>query len=219
MVAVELVATIFGIACVWLYVRQSVWSWPVGLVQVGLYLWVFFNARLYSDVLLHLVYVVLQVYGWYCWARPVVQAEPRPVTRLAARGWVTWGVAAAAGSLLLGFVMHRFTDAALPYPDAAIAGFSLVAQYLLARKILENWLIWIGVDLLAIGVYAAKGLYLTTGLYAVFLIMAYMGWTAWNKSYIRNPSAAAGGSSSASSSRRLVGTSSSSTSPATTAVS
>jgi nicotinamide mononucleotide transporter len=215
---VELIATVFGVACVWLYVRRSIWAWPVGLVQVCLYLWIFVHARLYSDVLLHVIYVFLQLYGWYCWGKPTRPDQGPRITRLGLRGWLGWGVVGSSGALLLGFTMHRLADATLPYADSAVAVFSLVAQYLLARRILENWLIWIGVDVLATGVYFTKGLYVTMGLYTVFLVMAYMGWTAWRKSYRAAVSTAAGGSSSASSSPRHEGTSCSSTSLVTTAV-
>lgn len=181
---VELLATLFGLACVALYVVQNVWSWPTGLVQVCLYVWVFYQARLYSDVLLQLVYIVLQLYGWYHWARGGPgKDEELPISRLTRSGWVIWVAVAAGGTLALGFVMRRYTDAALPYWDAAIAAMSLVAQYLIARKVLENWLLWWAVDVLGVGVYFAKGLYPTTVLYAVFLGMAIAGWLAWRRSY------------------------------------
>jgi nicotinamide mononucleotide transporter len=209
---IELIATLFGLACVWFYIRQSIWSWPTGLVQVCLYVWIFFQARLYSDFLLQLVYVVLQLYGWYYWLRGSgKQAGEVPVVRLARAAAVAWLGVAVVGTAILGFVMRRYTNAALPYWDAAITVLSLIAQALLARKVLENWPIWVTVDVLAIGVYLAKGLYITTGLYAVFLGMAIAGWIAWQRSY-RIASAkgfdGAAASSSASSSPLTAGTSS-----------
>lgn len=186
MTAVELVATLFGLACVALYVVQSIWSWPTGLVQVCLFAWVFYHAQLYSDFLLHLVYIALQLYGWYHWLRGAPRdAETLPITRLAPPAGLAWIAVAASGTAVLGFVMGRYTDAALPYWDAAIAALSLVAQYLLARKVLENWLLWVVVDVIAIGVYLAKGLYITTVLYAVFLVMAVTGYLAWRRSYFQ----------------------------------
>lgn len=183
MSVIEWVATIFGLLCVGLYVRQNVWSWPTGLVQVVLFAWVFYKAKLYSDVLLHLVYVVLQIYGWYQWTRGGTKEDRLPLSRLNASGVAVALGTAAGGTLALGYVMSRYTDASLPYWDAGIAAISLVAQYLIARKVLENWLLWIVVDVLAIGVYWAKGLHVTTVLYAVFLCMATAGWFAWRKSY------------------------------------
>jgi nicotinamide mononucleotide transporter len=140
----------------------------------------------------------LQVYGWHHWLRGGGRNggadDELPITRLTPLGMAAWALAGAVGAAALGAVIRRYTDAALPYWDAAITVLSLVAQVLLARKVLENWLFWIGVDVLAVGVYAAKKLYPTTGLYAVFLVMAIAGWMAWRKEFRRNlmPPSAAG---------------------------
>lgn len=206
----EIIATVFGLTCVWLTIRQNMWCWPAGLVQVALYVWVFYQARLYSDMLLHIIYVGLQIYGWHHWLRGGPRANTLPVTQLTMGGILVCLVLAGLGTAGLGSAMHRLTDAALPYWDASIMMLSLVAQFLLARKVLESWLFWITVDVLAIGVYAAKSLYVTTGLYSVFLCMAITGWFAWRQSLRARlvSSAADGDSSSASSCPRIAGTSS-----------
>ena len=181
---IEWIAAGFGRACVALTIYQSVWCWPTGLVQVALYVWVFFQAKLYSDVILHVIYVGLGIYGWYHWVRGRPREGERvPISRLSPAAAGVWFTFAASATMLWGLAMSLLTDAALPFWDAAIAVFSLVAQYLLARKVLENWLVWIAVDVVAIGVYFAKGLYVTTGLYLVFLGMAAAGWLAWQKSF------------------------------------
>ncbi len=187
MTTIEIIATVFGLTCVWLTVRQNIWCWPTGLVQVVLYIWIFFQAKLYSDVGLHVVYVVLGLYGWWYWLRGGPRESTAPVTRLSAIAlpvWVVVGLAATAG---LGWTMDTQTDAALPYWDAATTAFSLIAQYLLARKRLESWLFWIAVDVMAIGVYIAKELYVTSGLYGVFLILAIMGFFTWRRSLQPTP--------------------------------
>jgi len=225
MTAIELIATVFGLACVALTIRRSIWCWPTGLVQVLLYAWIFYRAKLYSDALLQVVYVVLQIYGWYYWLRGGPVEDEPPIAKLGRAGRAGWSVVAAAGALAIGWAMARFTDAALPYWDAAVVALSLVAQFLLSRKVLENWLFWIVVDVLAIGVYAAKDLYVTTVLYAVFLAMAVAGWFAWKRTDRRQatqcespaPSPVrAADSSSASSCPRTAATSSSLSSPAST---
>ena len=220
--AVEWIAALFGLACVWLCVRRNIWNWPVGLVQVILYAWVFFGARLYADFGLQLIYCVLQLYGWYHWLRGGQRGVTHelPVTRWPARSAATWLVLSAIATGVEGFLLKRYTNAAFPYWDGAIAILSLLATYLLARKILENWLLWIAVDVLGIGVYFAKDLYVTAGLYAVFLCMATAGWFAWRKNWRERQTTSAadlelaGGSSSGNSSRPTPDTSSSSTSPA-----
>lgn len=177
----EIVATVFGLLCVALTVRQHIWCWPTGLVQVILYIFIFYQAKLYSDSFLQVIYVFFQFYGWWHWLHGGRERTSAPITQLSPRALLGYTLAGILGSLLWGFGMARFTDAALPYADAFVVVFSLVAQWLLARKVLESWHFWIAVDVLAIGVYFLKKLYLTSGLYAVFLVLAVLGLLAWRK--------------------------------------
>ncbi len=181
MIWVELTATVFGFLCVWLLVRQSIWCWPTGLVQVSLYIVVFFRARLYSDLILHVIYVFLQLYGWYHWTHGRGGRPQLPVTRLRRRALAAWIGVAAAGTAGWGTVMAVYTDAAAPYPDAFTTAASLVAQWLQARKRVESWWFWIAVDVVAVAVYLYKGLYPTTVLYAAFLVLSVMGSREWRR--------------------------------------
>ena len=179
----EIIGTVLGVIGVWLMIRQNIWGWPVGLVQVAVYGWVFFDARLYSDAILQVFFFALQAYGWWHWLRGAHDAarSTAPVTRLelkALAGWLALGTVATAG---WGTFMHRATDAALPWWDAFILVFSLIAQWLQVRKNLENWAGWMVVNLVAIGVYWAKDLRLTSGLYLVFFGLAVAGHLAWRK--------------------------------------
>ncbi len=178
---IEGLATVFGLACVVLYVRRNIWAWPTGLVQVLLYCYIFYEVKLYSDLLLHLIYVVLQLYGWYYWLRGGTAAGERPVTTLSANALAWWAMVGLVGTAALGYTMSTYTDAALPYPDAFTTAMSLVAQWLLARKVLQTWVFWIAVDVVAIGVYLSKSLYFTTGLYTVFLGLAVVGFLTWRR--------------------------------------
>ena len=178
----ELVASLLGVCCVALTVRQNIWCWPSGAVMVALFAYVFFNTQLYADAGLQVIYFVLQFYGWYQWRH----AGPGRTTLAVRRAhWVLLlglSILGAAGTLGLGFVLGRWTNQALPYADSAVAAFSLIAQWMMAHKLLENWAFWFGVDVLAIGVYHAKDLYFTAGLYGVFLVMAVFGHLEWRKS-------------------------------------
>ena len=182
----EAVAALLGVLCVALTIARSIWCWPVGLAMVACYTIVFWHARLYSDALLQLVYVVLQVYGWWFWlGGGASSADARvPVRRLGARGMVACLVVAAVGTAGLGTTMHRFTDADLPYWDASTTVLSLIAQWLLGRKLLEAWPFWVVVDVLSIGIYAYKELHVTAALYAIFLGMAVTGWWAWRRAAV-----------------------------------
>lgn len=181
---IELTATIFGLAAVWLTVKRHVACWPASLVQVSLSVWVFYQAKLYSDMGLHVVYIGLALYGWYHWTSKRRQDEGElRIESLSAPGLLAWCSVALAGTFALGGALARYTDAALPFWDSGIAAMSLVAQWLTTRKVLENWLFWIAVDVVGIGVYFAKGLYQFTALYIVFLGMATLGYFEWRRAW------------------------------------
>ncbi len=180
----EILGTVLGVIGVGLMIRENIWGWPVGLVQVAVYAWVFLGAKLYSDALLQAFFFAIQAYGWAYWLtnRHTAARSDLPVTRLGAPAAAGWIAAGALATAAWGTFMHRTTDAALPYWDAFILVFSLIAQWLQARKVLENWAGWLGVNTVAIGVYWAKDLRLTAGLYLVFWAMALWGWRAWSRS-------------------------------------
>ena len=166
--------------------RQNIWCWPIGIASVAVYTVVFFQARLFSDMLLQGVYVALQSYGWWNW-RYRREAAPRarrglPVSRLAPTGAALASALVVIGTLLLGGFMTRYTTASFPFVDAFAATLSLAAQWLQARKILESWLVFIAANALFIGIYWSKGLYLTIGLFIVLTIMAVLGLVRWRES-------------------------------------
>lgn len=181
MSGIEVVAVIFGLLCVWLTIRQNIWCWPTGLVQVLLFIVIFYQANLYSDVILHVIYVFMQIYGWVHWTKGRGERTILPVSKLSVRGRTVWPLVAIAGTFGWGFLMATKTDASVPYGDAFTTVASLIAQWLMARKKLESWLFWIAVDVLAIGIYWYKDLKLTSGLYAVFLVLASIGYVQWKK--------------------------------------
>lgn len=177
----EIAAVVFSALGVWLTARRNPLCWPVGLVSVALYGWIFFGYKLYSDMLLQGVFAALQLYGWQRWwsgARDEggVVVEHLPLQRQLA------GLAIGAlGGVLLGYAMLSYTDASFPWLDAALAGFSLVAQVWMARKYVACWWLWIVVDVVYVGMYLAKDLYLTAGLYAGFVVLAALGWRSWQQ--------------------------------------
>ena len=177
----ELFAATLGLVSVWLTVRQNVWAWPIGAVMVALYAVIFYRVRLYADAGLQVVYFVLQFYGWYEWLYGGRGRTELRVTRTPPHVLPWLFALGAAGTATLGFLLNRFTDQHLSYWDSGITTFSLIAQWMLARKRLENWLVWIGVDVVAVGVYAYKELYPTAVLYAVFCAMAAAGYVAWRR--------------------------------------
>ena len=187
---VEIIAAVLGATSVWLSVRQNIWSWPTGIANVALYFFVFHDAKLYADMGLQVVYAVLSVYGWYQWLYGGAGHTTLRVSRTSpVLGLVLAGIA-IAGTVLLGTLLYRGTDASLPYLDSLLTSTSLVAQWMMTRKLLENWAVWIGVDVLYVGMFIYKELYVTAVLYAVFLGLATKGWTDWKRSLTAQPAAA-----------------------------
>ncbi|MBF0255908.1 MAG: nicotinamide mononucleotide transporter, partial [Gammaproteobacteria bacterium] len=133
---------------------------------------------------LHVIYVGLQLYGWYHWLHGGREQGRLEVSRVAPSGLLLWPLGIAVVSLIWGYLMASYTDAALPYADAFTTVASLAAQWLLARKKLESWLLWISVDVVAIGIYWSRDLMLTSGLYLVFLGLAILGFFAWRRSWL-----------------------------------
>ncbi|WPC05766.1 nicotinamide riboside transporter PnuC [Pseudomonas benzenivorans] len=177
----ELCAATLGVIAVWLTVRQNIWCWPVGLVMVLMYSWIFFEVKLYSDMLLQGVYAGLQLYGWWQWRRGGEQHQGREVSRLSAAGLALSLAIGAAGSLGLGYLMATYTDAAAPWLDAALTGFSLVAQVWMAQKRLECWPLWLALDVVFVGLFVHKALYPTAVLYGLFCLLALYGWQSWRR--------------------------------------
>ena len=181
----EVIATIAGLACVWLCVKRSIWCWPTGLISVTIYTFIFYDARLYSDVILHIFYILMNIYGWYHWLYGGGGDNDLPVTSLR-RFTFLWSGIIVLGTIAWGLTMREYTDASLPFADAFTTVASLVAQWMMARKKLESWVFWIIVDIVATGVYWYKGLYITSGLYAVYLVMASIGLFEWLKEWRNN---------------------------------
>ncbi len=159
--------------------RENIWSWPTAIVNVSLYSLVFYGAKLYADMGLQVVYLILSVYGWYQWKYGGSNRTELRVTRAPTRLLALAAVAAMVFAAVLGSILSRATDAALPWLDSATTSTSLVAQFMMTRKILENWVIWATVDVVYVGMFIYKELYLTAGLYTVFFVLALAGYRQW----------------------------------------
>ena len=177
----EIVASLLGLISVWLTTKQNIWCWPIGIIMVSAYAFIFYEARLYSDLMLQLVYVVMQFYGWYYWIYGNKNSEELKVTKLSSQQIMMWTIVLIVGSIVLGWLMKKYTNADLPYWDATTTAMSLIAQWLMTKKIIENWILWIVADVLYVGVYFYKHLYPTTVLYAVFIALCFLGLRDWKK--------------------------------------
>jgi len=179
----EQTATVLGVLGVWLMIRQNLWAFPVGLVQVTLSAVVFYQYKLYADAKLQGFFFAVLAYGWWHWVRGKGGQPELPVTRLSAPAVLGHVGLGAAGAAVWGWLLATRTDAALPYWDAFIGAFSIVSQWLQARKKLENWAGWIVVNAVAVAIYWRKELYWFSVLYALFLVLAVGGHRAWSASW------------------------------------
>ncbi len=182
MFSLELVAAVLTLVAVYLTARQIIWCWPLAMVSVTLYAAVFYDARLYADMGLQALYFGLAVYGWWAWLHGGEDHGELEVSLTSSRTRVVLVVVATLGGVLLGQTLTRFTNASLPFMDSMLTSFSIAAQWMQTRKLLESWLVWLAVDVFYVGLFLYKDLYLTARLYTVFLVLAAMGFTQWRRS-------------------------------------
>ncbi len=175
---VEIFGFVTGVLNVWLLARQKIWNWPIGIANNLAYLLLFATSGLYGDAGLQIVYITLGVYGWRIWLRP--GAGPRlAVSRTTARVWMYLGLVTLLSVVVLRWFLTRFTDSTVPGWDGLTTALSLAATYGQCRKLLESWWIWILADLVYIPLYVYKGLWLTSLLYFVFLLLCIFGLREW----------------------------------------
>ena len=169
--------TLIGI---WLTTRRSLWCWPITLIADVLYLAVFYQARLYSDTLLQVFFVAFTLYGWWNWARGVRAEGEVRIQKLASSSAAIAILLGAIGTVVLG-IIAKHLHAALPWLDASLASYSLVASWWQARKHIANWWLWIAVDTVYIGEYIYKNLWPTALLYALLVGLAALGLRDWKR--------------------------------------
>ncbi|WP_294352731.1 nicotinamide riboside transporter PnuC [uncultured Sphingomonas sp.] len=179
--SIECIATLLGLACVALAARRSLWTFPCGIASVTLLGIVVFEARLYSDALLQAFFVVANVYGWLNWSRSTDAEGAVSVKHMPASMRLRWLAGTLVASLVWAAFVHRFTDASYPIWDALIAGTSVAAQLLMARRRIEHWWLWIAVDVASVPLYLAKQLYLFAALYLLYLALSVWGLIDWRR--------------------------------------
>ncbi|MGC9331674.1 MAG: nicotinamide riboside transporter PnuC [Bacteroidales bacterium] len=183
----ELTAAALGVFSIFLQIKQNPLYWLVALVMVSMYIRVYYQTKFYADMSLQVYYFVVSIYGWLHWVfgknkRKKQDGERKlPVSRLTDMEW-TWSVLASGVLIVVIWqILTHFTDSPVPVGDAFTTALSFVATWMLARKIIENWLFWIIVDLVSTGLYIYKGLYPTAVLFLFLTIMAVIGYKAWKK--------------------------------------
>ena len=178
----EVIGVITGLLCVYLAAKNVIWNWPFAIISVTIYIFIFFKSRLFADMGLQFYFLATNIYGWYFWSRKPATDDKIPVVLIKKQEAIISLIAIAIFTVFLGSVL-KYTTASYPYIDSFCTAVSLVAQFFLARKVLENWLLWIFVDVIYVGVYIFKGLHLTALMYAIYVAIALMGYIDWKKDY------------------------------------
>ena len=205
---IEIFGAITGIIYVLLEVRQTIWLWPLGIVTSGVYVWIFFTGKLYADMSLQAYYVVISVLGWYWWARKARKAGKGrmgegekgrkeegetgrngegengglQVSRLKLKTGILLSIVFIVLYFVMWLVLSKLTDSPVPGWDAFLTSLSIIATWMLARKIYEHWFLWIVVNIISVILYYTRGLYPTVVLYAVYGFMSFIGLVAWKRS-------------------------------------
>ncbi|WP_239421827.1 nicotinamide riboside transporter PnuC [Bacillus sp. CGMCC 1.16541] len=179
----EMLASLTGLICVWLNARENIWNYPVGFINVALFAYIFYEAKLYADMILQGFFAVLMVIGLYVWLTKRQGQKVRPTRKMTKAEVIGTIVFIPILGFAWGFALHQWTDASIPYIDATVAITSVVAQYFLSKKVLENWILWIAIDVVSIGMYVYKDLFMIAFTYVVFLMIAIYGWITWKREY------------------------------------
>ena len=184
----EIIGTIVGLVYLWLEYKASIWLWVANVVMPAIYVMVYYEAGLYADFGINIYYLIISFYGIYYWwkgrkqhdtAQTKETQEELPITRTPTQTWKQLVVVCTGLLVAIAFILIQYTDSTVPWMDSLTTALSIVAMWMLARKYVEQWLVWIVVDALSVGLYVYKELYFTAGLYALYTVIAYFGYKEW----------------------------------------
>ena len=178
--SLEIIGFLSGILGVWLTMKKNLWCFPIGLINVTLSLYLFFLQGLYADSLQQIVYIILLLYGWYTWNTTRSETQPPLVIgRLNSKEIFFTLLIIAITTLLLGTTLAELTDAKLPFLDSFATSCAFIAQYFIAQKKIETWILWMIVNVIYVGIYLNNEMYLYVVLFSIYGILTVMGWNSW----------------------------------------
>lgn len=177
----EIIAVVISIIGVALTVRRNMWCWWFNFVAFVLYGYLFYTYKLYGETILQFFFMVMNFYGFYYWFKGKREDHEIRIEAIAPQTVIIQMLIAATGGLIFGLVLKHFTDAAVPMLDSQLAAFSLLATYWTSRKHIATWVLWVFVDIIYVGMFIYKDLFLTAALYAVFVGLAAYGWWQWEQ--------------------------------------
>jgi len=183
----EIIGTVFGLIYLYLEVKEVVWLWPVGIITSGMYVVVFYNSKFYADMVLSIYYVVISIYGWYMWlygnsnSKVDKEVAPLHISNTPSYLWKYLIGAFLSMFILMFLVLKKLTDSPVPIGDAFVTALSIVATWMLARKYIEMWWLWVLVNAVSLGLFVWKGLYPTSILFLFYTSMAIVGYYHWKR--------------------------------------
>lgn len=180
----EILGVFFSLLYLFFSIRQNILLWPTGMISAILYMVVFFQSKFYADMGLNAYYFVISIYGWLLWSNRKGKGNEKElsISRLSRKLGVLLALISLVGFIGIGILLDRFTDSPVPYWDAFTTALSFTATWMLARKIVEHWILWVIIDLVSMALYLYRGLYPTLVLFAVYTLMAFIGYSQWKKS-------------------------------------
>ncbi|MBQ8608418.1 MAG: nicotinamide mononucleotide transporter [Bacteroidaceae bacterium] len=180
----EIIGTVVGLIYLWLEYKASIWLWLAGFVMPAIYVVVYYQAGLYADFGINIYYLLASIYGIYCWLKNKENSNKEnesnhSISRMPTKKWGEMGIYGTLLTILIALVLIRYTDSTVPWLDSFTTALSILAMWMLARKYVEQWLVWMVVDAVSAGLYVYKELYFTAGLYALYTVIAYIGYKKW----------------------------------------
>jgi nicotinamide mononucleotide transporter len=187
----EIVGTISGLIYLYFSLKQKIWLWPLGIITSGYSVIVFYDKQLYADMTLNIYYIIVSIYGWYHWLirKDNTHHSSIKISVLTISNWIEYLLIVGVLTLIIAYILLNFPQkiglipSALPWWDSFLFSGSILATWMLARKVLEQWLWWIVIDAISIGVFIYKELYIFSGLFLVYTIMAIIGYISWKKDW------------------------------------
>lgn len=183
----EIIGTIVGLAYLWLEYKASIYLWVAGLIMPVIYMVVYYEAGLYADAGINVYYLLAGIYGICYWMKQKASGSAQtrttelPISHIPTHTWLRLVLTFAVAFAALSFLLIRFTDSDVPVWDAFTTALSIIGMWMLARKYVEQWWVWIVVDVVCVGLYLYKELYFTAGLYALYTVIAYFGYKKWKE--------------------------------------
>ena len=186
MLWLEVAGAVIGLVYLWLEYRASVWLWAAGIVMPAIYIFIYAESGFYADMGINIYYLLAGIYGWAVWLRRGENGEELPITRTPRRKIAPLTLLGVVSMAAILFVLLRYTDSTVAYGDSFTTAASIVALYMLARKYVEQWLVWIVIDAVCCWLYVSKGLYPTAALYGLYTLLAIFGYRKWLKLMNKN---------------------------------